>query len=142
MVVTTPISEDYMYAVATFIKSHKSLMDACEHKQYDKIPRLSSKLERAKNALLDEKERQGYDDGLSFLENNSFAGFRIQNGRFIGDDVSAYKLGCEFAAGFRNGTHENIYYEVALFILYNVDVEKARDVLHGDNSKQIRSRAA
>lgn len=131
-----------MYAVGCFVKSHKALLDACEERRLEDIPELASILEEDKIALLEEKERQGYTDGLSFLEDNTYIGFKVVNGRFIGDDISAYKYGCECAANFRKGAYANVFYELALFILVNVDVEKARRSLHGNTRERGRQRAA
>ncbi len=141
-IVKTPIDESYMVAVANFVESHKALLDACDDNRVDDIPALTEHLEEDTKTLLEEKERQGFEDGLSFIEDNTFEGFKIVNGRLIGDEVSAYQYGCECAAGFRRGAFANVFYELALFILYNVDRVRVRSILYGNETVQGRTRAA
>ena len=142
MVDKTPISDDYLLAVADFCLSHKALMDACDNGDYEGIPELAADLEEKKETLLAEKEKQGFTDGLSFIEDNTYIGFKVINGRFIGDDVAAYQYGCECATNFRKGVYPNVFYELALYLLYNIDIEAARRSLKGNSGRQGRQRAA
>lgn len=73
-------------------------------------------LEYSKKRFLDAKTELGFTDGLSFLEDNNFAGFRIKDGVVIGSYDNLIKVAEPWYNQFCNGEGNNYRYEVANYL--------------------------
>lgn len=65
--------------------------------------------------LIRRKEALGFLDGLDFLENNSFLGFKIVNGVFKGDPLAVEAVILPWLTGFP-GTANHYQYEVSNYL--------------------------
>lgn len=70
-----------------------------------------------KPKLLDKKKQLGYDDELSFLEDNGFFGFRIIDGRFIGDKKKVKSIILPWIEQFPDDAN-HYQFEVACYLYY------------------------
>lgn len=82
----------------------------------DEIEDVCKHIEIFKHWLLDAKEQLGFSDGLSFMENNAFAGFHIRDGVLIGDTEKLIKIVTPWYYGFPSKAN-NYQFEVANFLL-------------------------
>ena len=73
-------------------------------------------LKKFKQYLLIDKEMLGFTDGLSFLSDNHFRGFCIENGRFYGDRSGIKDIVEKWVKGFPD-TANNYQYEVSMLVL-------------------------
>lgn len=85
------------------------------------IKTLIKRVQETKGVLLNQKERLGFTDGLSFLENNRFDGFEVKNGRFIDFDkeTDLTKLETIVEPWINQGPEINNYcFEVGIYLTY------------------------
>ena len=115
------VSNEYKYALTKLVKSYKVLLDACDNKDAEHIPSLVSDFNQWKEELISEKERHGFTPDIAFLNDQSYIGFRIANGRIIGDQVEAYISASKWAEQFNAGASAEIFYDLSVFIFFNVD---------------------
>ncbi len=80
-----------------------------------------------KDALLSDKKEAGFDDGLSFLEDNRFLSFEIKDGKFIGDKEGVYPVIDKWLSGFPKSVN-NYQFEVAMYVM-NLAYEASPDVM-------------
>ncbi len=73
-------------------------------------------LKQYKQFLLSDKAMLGFDDGLSFMEDNRFRGFEICGGRFIGDRSKIKGIVKKWIEGFPESAN-NYQYEVSMLAL-------------------------
>lgn len=78
-------------------------------------------LARVKEQLTKVKTELGFTDELAFLEDATFAGFRIENGIIIGSKSSALATAIKWRKGFPE-QYNNIFFEVASYIIQNLDL--------------------
>ena len=123
------MSDAYVLALTKVVKAHKALLDACDNKDSEQIPSLVEEFNFWKDKLLSEKELNGFEPNLAFLEDQSFAAFRIVNGRLIGDEVEAYILAGKWAEKYNAGALPEIFYDVSFFIFFNVNMEYVKEQL-------------
>lgn len=83
------------------------------------VKELCARLEYSKDELISTKEELGFDDGLSFMENNRFYGFEIKDGMLIGDTSKMYTILRPWYEGFVAGEKNinNYQFEVASYLL-------------------------
>lgn len=65
--------------------------------------------------FLKRKEKLGYTDGLEFLENNSFLGFKVKDGIFTGDRSAVEEVIYPWLVGFPDGVN-HYQFEVANYL--------------------------
>ena len=65
--------------------------------------------------FLSRKEKLGFDDGLEFLENNSFLGFKVKDGIFTGDQSAVEEVICPWLTGFPDEAN-HYQFEVANYL--------------------------
>ncbi len=70
--------------------------------------------------LIKRKEVLGFQDGLDFLENNSFLGFKITNGVFKGDPSKVEGIILPWLTGFP-GSANHYQYEVSNYLHFLAD---------------------
>ncbi len=73
-------------------------------------------LKQYKQFLLTDKAMLGFNDGLSFMENNKFRGYEIKDGRFYGDRSLIKGIVYKWIEGFPD-TANNYQYEVSMLTL-------------------------
>jgi hypothetical protein len=85
-----------------------------------------------KKYFLEDKQAMGLDDGFSFLENNKFIGFSIQDGKLIKDvdNEQVYRIVDKWFYGFPI-TANHYQFEVASYIIA-LSEEEDRDGLYPD----------
>lgn len=86
------------------------------------IKSLADSVKEGKEVVLEYKKLLGYEDGLSFLENNRFDGFEIKDGILLGYDSSKEQTMKNIVMPWiLNGPEENNYlYEVGTYIEFMV----------------------
>jgi len=82
-------------------------------------------LKRAKEAFLREKEKAGFTDSLEFMEDNAFAGFRIQKGCIYGDMSMLMKICVPWYMEFPKAN--NYQFEVANLLIAHYVQKGAED---------------
>lgn len=82
----------------------------------EEVELLCNKISAGKDALLKEKEALGFTDGLSFMEDNRFAGFWIENGFIYGNTEKIFLIVRPMYEGFPDNRN-NYQYEVANYLL-------------------------
>lgn len=65
--------------------------------------------------FLSRKEKLGFDDGLEFLENNSFLGFKVKDGILTGDRSAVEKVIYPWLTGFPDKVN-HYQFEVANYL--------------------------
>lgn len=80
------------------------------------IKKITESMKRSKHELLEEKKRLGLPEKLGFLQDISFQGFAIKNGRFEGEFENVAPIVSPWFNEFN--TPEGFYkYEVASYVL-------------------------
>lgn len=92
--------------------------------------------------LLKRKEALGFHDGLDFLENNSFLGFKVIDGVFQGDKSAVGKVICPWLTGFP-GKANHYQYEVSNYIHFlskpdAINLYPKEDAISEDRRKKCR----
>ena len=76
-----------------------------------------------KTKLLLKKEQLGLDGGLSFLEDNGFLGFRIIDGRFMGDKAKVKDIILPWVEKFPGGVN-HYQFEVACYVYFMAEPDR------------------
>lgn len=139
------IMNEIFYNDSLFIKYRVSLAGLChccvslallkekmmngETIEKEDIKKMCDKLAFHKKELLDAKKELGFDDGLSFMENNHFQGFEIKDGCLIGNPDLAFVILRPWYEGFPVERKINNYeFEVANYLLtFLVEQEKLKE---------------
>ncbi len=91
-------------------------------------------LAQFKQFLLSDKAILGFDDGLSFMEDNKFWSFEIKDGKFSGDREQVLPIVTKWVDGFPENAN-NYQYEVAVLTLALAFPEEIRDEMAANGVK-------
>lgn len=126
-------SEAYKVYLWRFCRAHAKLahyIDAVIHGIDINVPDLKQTLEafhENRECLLEEKQRLGMEDGLSFLDDNAFKGFQIQNERFVGDDTNVPNIALRWVNEFPERAN-SYQYEVAVLLTAHLAPQVRKEV--------------
>lgn len=113
------MKEDYEKYLAGFCAYSHALIDlkhrieSGEVVPEEKVGSLLRALSVSKEKLLEAKQSLGYDDALSFLEDNNFAGFSVKNGEVIGDKTKLFLI----TKPWMERPANNYQHEVAVYLV-------------------------
>lgn len=114
------MDDAYICALVSFCKLYKALQYAIEQADFALITEISNQLVSAKEDLFFHKERLGYTPDLSFMEDSSYAGFKIANGQ-ITNEVDAFLQANIWIDNFEKGSYPVVFYDLATFIYWTCD---------------------
>jgi len=111
----------------SFVKEQLESGEVVEEKE---VALLCDKIAFQKEEFLSAKAALGFNDGLSFMENNHFRGFEIKDGCVVGNPDLAFTILKPWYEGFpeeRKGIN-NYEFEVANYLLTFLVERERRDV--------------